>query len=180
MSVRPSGPKDQPGHHKAPEGGGRDSKTSLLEAAQAVMKDREARSAAEREARMHPKVRRRLSVMTLFGALGFLLVVLQPVWLAGPTKPPPETPAISAASLRLGMLRERQRILDFIRTKRRLPTTLAEVGTDLPGLGYEPGDNQTFRLFAQSGDSIVLLYSTDSMQAFLGNSLQVIKNRGKP
>ena len=180
MSVRPGGPKDQPGHPKPPGGGVRDSKTSLLEAAQAVVKDREERSAAERDARMHPKVRRRLSVMTLVGSLGFLLVVLQPSWLAGPTKPPPETPAIAAASIRLVMLRERQRILDFIRTTGRLPATLAEAGSDVPGLGYEPGESQTFKLFAESGDSVVLLLSTDSMQTFLGNSLQVIKNRGKP
>lgn len=180
MSGRPSGPRDQQGHQRETAAPGRDSKTNLLEAAQAVMRDREEKVAAERDARMHPQVRRRLSLMTLIGSVGFVLVILQPSWLAGPTKPPPETPAVAEASLRLGMLRDRQRILDFVRTNGRLPATLAEVGTDVPGLGYEPGDGQTFKLFAQSGDSLVLLYSTDSMQTFLGNSLQAIKNRGRP
>ncbi|HEX7025078.1 MAG TPA: hypothetical protein VF187_09710 [Gemmatimonadales bacterium] len=171
--IRPPASQGKPGP-------GRDSKTDLLEAAQAVMKDREEKAAANARSRMRPEVRRRVSILTLIGALGALLVVLQPIWLAGPTSVPPESPAVTDASVRLGMLRERQRIIEFARVHGRLPATLSEAGSKTPGLGYEPGEGQTFKLFAQSGDSLLLLHSTDSMSTFLGNSLQALKNRGRP
>lgn len=156
-----------------------DSKSNLLEAAQAVLKDRQEKASAEREARMHPAVRRRVGVFALLGLAGLLLLILQPDWLGGPKAPPAEQPEVAVASLRLAMLRERQRIVDFAKRSGRLPATLSEVGSDVPGLGYEPDTGQQFKLIAQAGDSLIILYSQDSMSAFLGKSLSTIKNRGR-
>jgi hypothetical protein len=158
----------------------RDSKTDLLDAARAVIKDRNEKAEQLAASRMHPAVRRRVSILTVVGFAGAILLLLQPTWLAGPDAPPVETPAIVEASLRLSMLRERQRVTDFALKQGRLPTSLAEAGSTAPGLGYEALPEQTFRLFAQAGDSLLVLSSTDSMSHFLGNSLKEIKNRGRP
>lgn len=155
----------------------RDSKTDLLEAARAVVKDRNEKVAA---ARLQPAVRKRVSFLTLLSLAGLLLILVQPSWLAGPKATPAESPAIREASLRLSMLRERQRVTDFAKRTGRLPTSLAEAGSSAPGLGYEELAEQQFRLFGQAGDSLLVLRSTDSMAHFLGNSLREIKNRGRP
>ena len=154
-----------------------DSKTDLLEAARAVVKDRNEKVAA---ARMQPAVRKRVSFLTLLSLAGLLLILLQPSWLAGPKATPAESPVIREASVRLSMLRERQRVTDFAKRTGRLPISLAEAGSTVPGLGYEALPGQQFRLFAQAGDSLLVLRSTDSMAPFLGNSLREIKNRGRP
>lgn len=154
-----------------------DSKTDLLEAARAVIKDRNEKA---QRARMQPEERRRVGFMTVLSLAGLLLVLLRPSWLAGPDAVPPESPAIVVASMRLAMLRELQRVSDFAKQTGRLPTSLAEAGSTVPGLGYEALPEQHFRLFAQAGDSLLVLRSTDSISHFLGNSLREIKNRGRP
>jgi hypothetical protein len=155
----------------------RDSKTDLLEAARAVIKDGHEKA---RRARLQPEERRRVGFMTVLSVAGLVLVLLQPSWLAGPDALPPETPAIVEASMRLSMIRELQRVSDFEKHTGRLPTSLAEAGSSVPGLGYEALPEQHFRLFAQAGDSLLVLRSTDSISRFLGNSLREIKNRGRP
>ena len=155
----------------------RDSKTNLLEAARAVVQDRNEKVAA---ARMQPAVRKRVSFLSLLSLAGLLLILVRPSWLAGPKAPPPESPAIREASVRLSMLRERQRVADFAKQTGRLPASLAEAGSTAPGLGYEALPDQQFRIFAQAGDSLLVLRSTDLMSHFLGNSLREIKNRGRP
>jgi len=159
----------------------RDSKTDLLEAAKAVVKERNEKAEQAAARRMRPEVRKRVGVLSLLGLIGLLIVVLQPVWLTGPKALPPESPAIVEASVRLALLRDQQRVLDFLKRNGRLPATLSEAGgVDLPGLGYEALPQQEFRLFAQAGDSLLVLRSSDSMTHFLGNSLREIKNRGRP
>lgn len=157
-----------------------DSKTDLLEAAKAVVKERSEKAEQAAARRMQPEVRRRVSVLGLLGLAGLLLIVLQPAWLIGPKALPPESPAIVEASVRLSMLREQQRVVDFLKRNGRLPATLSEAGVTVPGLGYEALPQQEFRLFAQAGDSLLVLRSSDSMTLFLGNSLREIKNRGRP
>ena len=157
-----------------------DSKTDLLEAAKAVVKERNEKAEQAAARRMQPEVRKRVGVLTLVGLAGLLLIVLQPVWLIGPKALPPESPAIVEASVRLAMLREQQRVVDFLKRNGRLPATLSEAGVNVPGLGYEALPQQEFRLFAQAGDSLLVLRSSDSMTLFLGNSLREIKNRGRP
>lgn len=157
-----------------------DSKTDLLEAARAVVKARHERAEQDGATRMHPEVRQRVGFLSLLSLLGLLLLLVRPAWLAGPKAPPAESPVIVQASLRLSMLRERQRVADFAKQNGRLPTSLAEAGGTAPGIGYEALPERDFRLFAQAGDSLLVLRSTDSMSHFLGNSLREIKNRGRP
>ncbi len=157
-----------------------DSKTDLLEAARAVVKEREEKAKQVAAARMQPEVRRRVSFLSLLSLVGLLLLLVRPAWLAGPKAPPVESPVIVEASLRLSMLRERQRVADFAKQHGRLPTSLAEAGSTAPGIGYEALPEQHFRLFAQAGDTLLVLRSNESMSQFLGKSLREIKNRGRP
>ena len=157
-----------------------DSKTDLLEAAKAVVKERNEKAEQAAARRMRPEVRKRVGLLSLLGLAGLLVIALQPSWLNGPKAPPRESPAIVEASVRLAMLREQQRVVDFLKRNGRLPATLSEAGVNLPGLGYEALPQQEFRLFAQAGDSLLVLRSSDSMTHFLGNSLREIKNRGRP
>ena len=84
---------------------GHDSKTDLLEAAKAVVKERTEKAEQAAARRMQPEVRKRVSVLGLLGLVGLLVIVLQPAWLAGPKSLPPESPAIVEASVRLSLLR---------------------------------------------------------------------------
>ena len=157
-----------------------DSKTDLLEAAKAVVQERNEKAGQAAARRMQPEVRKRVGVLSLLALGGLALLVLQPGWLAGPKRLPPESAAVAEASVRLSMLREQQRVADFLQRNGRLPTTLSEAGVTVPGLGYEALPQQEFRLFAQVGESLLVLRSSDSMTLFLGNSLKEIKNRGRP
>jgi hypothetical protein len=158
----------------------RDTKTNLYEAAVAAMQDvNETKAAAAlKQAPERPGTWRLL--LLLLGLAGALLLLLQPEWLAGPKAPPPETPAVATASLRLTLLRERQRVFDYARANGRLPSTLIEAGSGRTDLHYQLAGAEAFSISGSAGDSLVTLYSTDSMKAFLGTSLQAIKNRGQP
>ncbi len=159
---------------------GRDSKTNLYEAARAAIKDQETKADSERVARLSATGRRRrVGVMFLVGLVGALLLILRPVWLVGPDSVPPEAPSIAAASLRLGLLRERQRVLDYYKSRGRLPATLADAGVTMPDLLYQVQGADGFLLTGQAGDSIITLHSADSMSTFLGSSLAAIRDRGR-
>jgi hypothetical protein len=157
----------------------RDSKADLLDAAQAAIRDREEKAAeAAVAARLVPR-ERRIGILVLVAVAGSALLILQPTWLAGPKAPPPETPPVAAASLRLTLLRQRDYILDFHRARGRLPATLAEAGDSMPGVQYERTSDGGFRLTASAGDSVIVLRSGDSTATFLGRSIGIIRNRGQ-
>lgn len=158
----------------------RDSKVSLYEAARAAVKDREDKAEADRATHPVPPGRRkRMGVLGLIGIVGLALLVIRPAWLAGPRAVPEEPPALAAASLRLTLIRERQRVFDFLQRTGRLPGTLVEAGGQAPGIHYTPGTDQTFSLAGEAGDSLITLHSADSLTTFLGSSLQAVRDRGR-
>ena len=157
-----------------------DSKQTLYEAAVTAIEDRSAKDAAAHRAAVPRTNTRRLLAMALVAAVGVVLLALQPAWLAGPKAPPPEPVAIAAASLRLTLVRERQRVLDFERARGRLPSTLAEAGSPLADIEYTPQSDGRFSLMAVAGDSAIVLQSSDSVGAFLGGSIRALAKRGVP
>lgn len=158
----------------------RDSKSNLYEAAVAAVKDREVAAAqAPRPDLVRPRRRGGMWFLLGLGLVGGALLLWQPVWLTGPDAPPPESPALAAASLRLSLLRERRRVTDFAQQHGRLPSTLSEAGSPLPELEFQPSGRDRFTLSGRVGDSLIVLRSTDSMETFLGGSLRVIKDRGR-
>src|ERR1043166_6828416 len=95
---------------KVPDPG---SKDVLYEAARSAIQDQSARAEAERRAAKRKTNPRRVGLMVLVILIGTVLLVLRPGWLTGPESPPPEAPAIAAASLRPTRLPESQRVPAF-------------------------------------------------------------------
>jgi hypothetical protein len=158
----------------------RDSKTNLFEAAHAAIRDQESKLDAERLTRMAATGRRRrIGVMGLLGLLGAVLLIAQPEWLAGPKALPAETPPVAAASMRIALLRERDRVRDYVQRNGRLPATLAQAGGVAPGISLSGLSDGSFTLVGETADSIITLHSGDSVVAFLGESLRVVRNRGR-
>ena len=162
---------------KVPEPG---SKDVLYEAARSAIRDQTARAEAERLAAKRKTNPRRVGLMVVAIIIGTVLLVLRPGWLTGPESPPPEAPAIAAASLRLTLLRERQRVQDFIVRQGRLPGSLAEAGSTLVGVTFTPGPGNRFQLSASTGDSLIVLGSADDVATFLGRSLHILARRKLP
>lgn len=157
----------------------RDSKSELLDAARVAIQDREEKAAEAALAARNVPRKGRMGVLILLGVAGLVLLVLQPTWLAGPKQLPPETPRVAAASLRLALVRQHSLIVAFTKTRGRLPADLAEAGDSLPGVRYQRVGTGAFRLTANAGDSIIVLESTDSIRAFLGQSIGILRNRGQ-
>jgi hypothetical protein len=156
----------------------RDSKSNLYEAALAAVKARE-ESAANRP---RPKQRTRipfLTILLLIALTAAVLLLLRPIWLVGPEAPPQETPAVAAASFRLTLLRERDRVFAYSRRNGHLPAKLAELGGEASNISFRSTGADQFVLSGIVGDSLITLRSTDTMSAFLGNTLQAIRNRGR-
>lgn len=116
-----------------------------------------------------------LSVAALLTSLG-LISVKRPAWLL-PAWADAESTEISEASLRLAIVRERQRVEAYRVRHGRLPESLEAAGGTLSGVRYVVRGDGTYLLEADLGRSYVRLASTGSVEAFLGNSLQVILNR---
>lgn len=128
-----------------------------------------------------PRTRPWLVMASIAGMLATVAVtaIVRPDWVF-PAGLGAETPELSEASLRLAMVRERQRIEAFQRREGRLPATLAEAGGHGGGLRYTPREDGTYAIEATLGRAQIVLASNHSVQAFLGNSLQVILSRPVP
>ncbi|HEU5219848.1 MAG TPA: hypothetical protein VFU23_14405 [Gemmatimonadales bacterium] len=157
----------------------RDSKSALLEAAHAAVED-QVQKAQDRAIRPVAAQRGPLLVFGVIAVTGIVLLVWQPTWLAGPRTLPAESPTVVTAGLRIGLIRQRQRVFDYFTAHGRLPTSLAETGDSMPGVSYARQEDTAFTLTAGAGDSIVVLRSGDAQASFLGNSLRIIKRRGSP
>jgi len=157
----------------------RDSKSDLLEAARAAIRDREAKALQAALAAREVPRKRRLGILVVIGLAGIVLLVIQPMWLVGPKALPAETPAVAAASVRLDMYRQHSLIVAFAKAHGHLPAALAEAGDSLSAVLYERTGDGTFRLTASVGDSIIVLQSSDSMEAFLGPAIAAIRHRGQ-
>ena len=158
----------------------RDSKSSLFEAARAAVQDQNVKNAEEARARAGAKERGiRIGVLALIGVAGLVVLLLNPEWLTGPKALPPEPPAVAVASLRLSLLRERQRVVDYGRQNGRLPESSFEAGITLGGIRYAREGPDGYALSAHSGDSVIVLRSSDSMASFLGSSLLTLRDRGR-
>jgi len=153
-----------------------DSKEALLQAAQAAMED------SRRKRGERPAHRRRASRATMLVAAGTLfalsvyLLAARPVWFFTPP-PPPEPPEIQEASMRLTLVREAARIRQYRLANGQLPGSLEETGSPMQGLTYAPSGDGAFTLSGRARGQMLTLRSTDAVDAFLGNSFQIIQGR---
>jgi hypothetical protein len=157
-------------------------KQALLEAFDTVLKQQaEAREAELREAEARRRAKRRIrpwisasAVLSL--VLCSYLYVERPEWLF-PSPTIPESVAIKEASLRIGMANVAQHLERHRQRTGALPRTLAEAGTRVNGMTYEPLGSATWRLVGTNAGIELTLTSQDSLPAFLGNSFEVISRR---
>ena len=163
------------------EGKGRratDTKQALLEAAQSAL---ESEAEHQRELRKRsPKQRRKImpAVYALLVAFSTYALLTRPAWLQAPP-PPPDTPAVREANLRLTMYTQAIRVHRFVEENGRLPETLGEANATGVGTRLEPLDDNQFVIHGDNGTIELRLGSTDQMREFLGDSFEVLATRGR-
>lgn len=158
----------------------RDSKSALLEAAQAAI--------ARNQPGSRPVARRPLpqvesSARRVFRlVLGFLLLfgsgllVAQPAWLAGPGLPA-ESAAIRSASATLALVEAVGRIQAYQLAHGRLPGSLGEAGLANPAIGYRAIGADRFEVSLPAGDSTVVLRSTDPLGPVVADAITALQRR---
>ena len=154
-------------------------KRALIDAYQDVLK-----ADAERRDLDHRPTRPTRTRPFAWVALVLALVGAGVIWFAHPdwlglAPAPAEPPAVREASLRLAVALEAQRVIRYQREHGRLPATLAEAGAVMPGVSYQPSREGIFELNAADADIAVIYRSTGSLRAFVGNSYDVVRGRGK-
>jgi len=102
----------------------------------------------------------------------------KPEWIWGPQVDPTEEVASHYADMRFAMYLLAQRILDYRREFGVVPTTLADVGQKIDSVTYVPLTDTSFSL-RYEGSNPIILYSTESMDVFLRNAVDVV-TAGKP
>jgi hypothetical protein len=170
MPHSPRHPPPQP----PPPPTGKPDRRALLQAYQEVV-----RTTKEKPARVKaaPPTHRTFWITTGLTIAGLAaLLVFQPGWMF--SRPPAEPPQLQEASLRIRMFVEIERVDRFKVAKGRLPTSLLEAGGDTTGLRFAPA-GVTYTLVGWNGP-LQLRYTSDgSAEAFLGNSYQLVRERGK-
>jgi len=138
--------------------------------------EREAEDARRREqSRVSPIIAGGLTILL---AVGVYLAVEQPSWLF-PAPARIESQEQQEASLRIGMATTAQRVERFRIAQGRLPRTLAEAGSSANGISYEQGEGDRYVIRGANGPVHLVLNSGDSLGLFVGNSFQVLAQRGR-
>ena len=97
------------------------------------------------------------------------LALNPPAWIL-PSPVPVPTAAEREAGIRFAVYLQAQQIEHFRTTRGRLPATLAEAGPPFPGIRYIVVSATHYQLRSDI-DSAVRFSSTDSVHAFLGESM---------
>jgi hypothetical protein len=132
------------------------------------------RSEVERHSLEQVEAARRKRV-TRRGLLGVMLTIAlvlafrPPAWIL-PAPLPTPTAAERDASIRFAMYLQAQQVEHFRATRGRIPSQLAEAGQPIPGIEYSALTGTTYRL-RSTVDSTIRFTSTDSLNAFLGESM---------
>lgn len=165
-----------------PEPSRRQSKSALLEAAQAAIADQRAK--AEEYSRPVRKPGRSIlrTMLVLLIVTGTLLIVLRPTWLAGPSLAA-EPAEMHTASAVLVLAHHLDRVRAFQTSHGRLPRTLAEAGiTDQTD--YRVTGSSDFSLTIATPDSSITVKSTDDLHPAVVAALRTLQlrvhHRGRP
>lgn len=97
----------------------------------------------------------------------------RPAWIWGPQIDPSQVAATHDADMRFAMFLLAQRIFEYRREFGTVPATLADIGDRVDSVQYVPLTDTSFSLRYESAHPIIL-YSTESMDAFLRNALDVV------
>lgn len=152
----------------------RESKSALLEAAQAAVAAKQVPVDAPREGSPRRTATRIALGLALLVGSGLLLS--RPAWLAGPALPQ-ETLAIRAASATLALVDAVSRVSAFQAARGVLPATLQDAGVANPDIDYRrlAGDHFEVRMLA--GDSTVVMRSSDSLKPAVVRAILTLQQR---
>lgn len=154
----------------------RQSKSALLQAAEAAVADQKVRAAEPRRRPPQSTGRGRRLVMGLLIVVGGVLLAWRPDWLAGPSLPR-ETPAVQAASVTMSLAQAVSSIKAYQATHGRLPATAQAAGVTNPAISYRALANGEFAVSAQGADSLITVRSTDSLQARVVAAIRTLQRR---
>lgn len=147
---------------------------------QALREAVQPRTPSPAEARMANRQGRRTNpaVVAVSLALGWGFIawiwIAQPEFLFGPGAPPPPSLEVQEARLRYAMFLERSRIEAHVRTRGRLPATLAQAGPVEDSVFYER-TGSGYVLIGERGPLRLRLTNLMSADSFLGESLEVLR-----
>ena len=111
----------------------------------------------------------------LLSAFSGYLWIGSPAWLQ-PTPPDPISPALEEAGLRMEVFHQALLIEEFLDREGRLPNSLSEAGDPFSEVEYIRATGQEYRLaFTGSGVGTIEYASTDSLELFLGDAPQIIR-----
>ncbi|MEO8031274.1 MAG: hypothetical protein ABJC74_00860 [Gemmatimonadota bacterium] len=120
----------------------------------------------------------RLLFLTVI-TIGLVVAMLNHDRWLDPVKFPPESRQIREASLRLVMSRQIHGI-DAWREAHggALPDSAAAAKTTLSPFKYEVASGR-YRLTGNNGDTVLTYESSESLSTFLGQSYEIVRNRGR-
>ncbi len=155
-----------------------DSKRALLEARESAIQDSAKRRAISMQDSRRPKKSRLLAFVFIASvALGLYALAAKPAWLVTPP-PPPESPMMVEASLRIAMWQEALYVERYRREEGRLPVDLAQAGAPhVDGISYHQVGEDDYLITGSNGDVDLVLRSDEPFGDFVGESLKTIANR---
>jgi len=156
----------------------RQSKSALLEAAQAAVADQRGRPIPSGPP-APPEPGSRTFLRVLLGSLiiaGAVILGLRPSWLTSPP-PPPESPAIQTASATLALVEAVSRVNAFQQIRGSLPRTLAEAGVADRSISYRQLTRDTFEVAVPAGDSTLTIRSTEPLKPKVVQAILTLQRR---
>jgi hypothetical protein len=157
----------------------RESKSALLEAAQAAIADQRIKG-RERRHRWEQPSRARTAFRSTLGALtlgGITLLLLRPSWLVGPGLPA-ENPEVQAASATLALIDAASHLRAYQSATGQFPERLKDAGITDAAIRYQRIDADNFVIRLTAGDSTVTLRSTDSIRPLVNEAVRALRRRG--
>ena len=156
----------------------RETKSKLLEAAQAAIADQRTKAGTGQFARARSRWGRDAFrvVLGLLLVAGALVLTARPAWLAGPPMPA-ETAEVKHASVTLSLVEAMGHVTAYFEANGRLPATLLDAGVINPQIGYHASGDARFSLTLQTEDSTLTLSSTDSLKPLIVNAIRALQRR---
>lgn len=153
----------------------RESKSALLEAAQAAVDEQKTKAIAARAAVGSARVGfRALLLATVLAGAAILFV--QPPWLVG-TEPPIEAAVIRSASARLALVEAIGQIRAYVTTSGQLPPQPNDAGVTNRAISLRPLADGEFELTLKAGDSLIAVRSTDSLKPIVISAVRALQRR---
>ena len=127
------------------------------------------RQSAEQVQAVRRKRTTRLTALSIVLVIALVMAFKPPAWILPPPQPTP-TAAEREASIRFALYLQAQQIEHFRTTRGRLPSQSSEAGQPSPGVQYIAVSGTAYQL-RSTADSSIRYTSTDSLNAFLGESM---------